>query len=175
MARQAEEAEAAAERKAAELSRALSSSQANIERLQRQLDKVGLATESTGVGGDGSFKAEAESLKAELGEVLTVVGGGSDAAAAAAGGGEGGAAADAAKALLPLSRMKKGDLVAECESRGLENGGTVAELRARIRIERRQDALVAQLVDRGWSDRRARGALKATSWDVDAAIKKLVG
>ena len=67
-----------------------------------------------------------------------------------------GAAADAAKALLPLSRMKKGDLVAECESRGLENGGTVAELRARIRIERRQDALVAQLVDRGWSDRRAR-------------------
>ena len=81
----------------------------------------------------------------------------------------------AAKALLPLSRMKKGDLVAECESRGLENGGTVAELRARIRIERRQDALVAQLVDRGWSDRRARGALKATSWDVDAAIKKLVG
>ena len=173
MARQAEEAEAAAERKAAELSRALSSSQANIERLQRQLDKVDLATESTGVGGDGSFKAEAESLKAELGEVLTVVGGGSDAAAAA--GGEGGAAADAAKALLPLSRMKKGDLVAECESRGLENGGTVAELRARIRIERRQDALVAQLVDRGWSDRRARGALKATSWDVDAAIKKLVG
>ena len=172
MARQAEEAEAAAERKAAELSRALSSSQANIERLQRQLDKVDLATESTGVGGDGSFKAEAESLKAELGEVLTVVGGGSDAAAA---GGEGGAAADAAKALLPLSRMKKGDLVAECESRGLENGGTVAELRARIRIERRQDALVAQLVDRGWSDRRARGALKATSWDVDAAIKKLVG
>ena len=174
MARQAEEAEAAAERKAAELSRALSSSQANIERLQRQLDKVDLATESTGVGGVGSFKAEAESLKAELGEVLTVVGGGSDAAAAAAGG-EGGAAADAAKALLPLSRMKKGDLVAECESRGLENGGTVAELRARIRIERRQDALVAQLVDRGWSDRRARGALKATSWDVDAAIKKLVG
>ena len=173
MARQAEEAEAAAERKAAELSRALSSSQANIERLQRQLDKVDLATESTGVGGDGSFKAEAESLKAELGEVLTVVGGGSD-AAAAAGGGEG-AAADAAKALLPLSRMKKGDLVAECESRGLENGGTVAELRARIRIERRHDALVAQLVDRGWSDRRARGALKATSWDVDAAIKKLVG
>ena len=65
--------------------------------------------------------------------------------------------------------------MAECESRGLENGGTVAELRARIRIERRQDALVAQLVDRGWSDRRARGALKATSWDVDAAIKKLVG
>ena len=42
-------------------------------------------------------------------------------------------------------------------------------------IERRQDAFVAQLVDRGWSDRRARGALKATSWDVDAAIKKLVG
>ena len=38
--------------------------------LQRQLDKVDLATESTGVGGDGSFKAEAESLKAELGEVL---------------------------------------------------------------------------------------------------------
>ena len=135
---------------------------------------MGLATESTGVAGDGSFKAEAESLKAELGEVLTVW-------VVAATRRRRRAAARVARrptrrrALLPLSRMKKGELVAECESRGLETGGNRRRARARIRIERRQDALVAQLVDRGWSDRRARGALKATSWDVDAAIKKLVG
>ena len=87
-------------------------------------------------------------------------------------GGQGRAASGTRKA---LSRMKKAELVEECEERKIEAQGTMAELRAGLRIERKRDALVAELVERGWSERQCRSALKATGWDADAALAKLLG
>ena len=42
-----------------------------------------------------------------------------------------------------LSRMKKADLVTECEERGLPPKGTVVEMRAMLRVERKRDTLCA--------------------------------
>ena len=80
----------------------------------------------------------------------------------------------AAAVPIALSRMKKVDLVAECEERKLNAKGSVAELRAQLRVERKRDGLVAQVVERGWNEKQARSALKQKGWDVDAAIQKLV-
>jgi hypothetical protein len=74
-----------------------------------------------------------------------------------------------------LSRMKKSELKAECEERSLPAKGTVAELRAALRVERKRDVLVAQVVERGWPEKQARAALMKAEWDFDVAIKKLVG
>mmetsp|Transcript_45555 Transcript_45555/g.119674 ORF Transcript_45555/g.119674 Transcript_45555/m.119674 type:complete len:292 (+) Transcript_45555:152-1027(+) len=72
-----------------------------------------------------------------------------------------------------LSRMKKAELISECDERKLSSEGTVAELRAQLRVERKRDTLVSELIERGWSERTARSALGNTGWDLDAAITKL--
>lgn len=87
----------------------------------------------------------------------------------------GAAGADEPAPRLALSRMKKADLVAECTERKLNAEGTVAELRAQLRVERKRDTLVLQLVERGWSDRQSRSALEKANWDLDAAIATLAG
>lgn len=92
-----------------------------------------------------------------------------------AGGSSGGRGSMSGARLTALSRMRKADLVAECEERGLAAVGTVAELRAQLRVERKRDGLVAQLVERGWSERQSRAALAKSKWDVDAAIASLTG
>ena len=96
----------------------------------------------------------------------------------AAAGATGAAAAAGGGAALPkrmaLSRMKKAQLVAECEERKLEASGTMAELRAALRVERKRDVLVDELLERGWSERQSRGALKAVGWDLDAALARLL-
>ena len=76
--------------------------------------------------------------------------------------------------VVALSRMKKADLVAECEARKLESKGSVAELRAQLRVERKRDTLVGELTERGWSKKQSRGALNKVGWDVDAAISSLL-
>jgi hypothetical protein len=44
--------------------------------------------------------------------------------------------AKAASAVMALSKMKKGDLVKECEERGLDSEGTVAQLKERVKDAR---------------------------------------
>ena len=75
--------------------------------------------------------------------------------------------------LAALSRMRKADLQAECEARKLDPKGTVAELRAALRVERKRDGLIGQLMERGYSEAQARSALGNTGWDVDAAAERL--
>jgi hypothetical protein len=111
------------------------------------------------------FDDEAARLTQEIEAQINAAGGTSAAAGAAAGG--------AAKRLA-LSRMKKAELVAECEERKLEASGSVAELRAALRVERKRDGLVDELVERGWSERQSRSALKAVAWDVDKALARLL-
>ena len=74
-----------------------------------------------------------------------------------------------------LSRMNKADLIAECKERGVEPSGSVAELRARLRVERKRSALVASLVERGWSERQCRRALEQEAWDSERALERLLG
>ena len=49
----------------------------------------------------------------------------------------------------------------------------LAELRVRLRLERKRDTLVAELLDRGWSELQSRRALGAVGWDLDDAIAVL--
>ena len=70
--------------------------------------------------------------------------------------------------------MKKAQLQAECDERGLESAGTVAELRAALRLERKRDKLVEQLQERGWSEKQARGALDKSNWVLEDAIQRLL-
>jgi hypothetical protein len=111
------------------------------------------------------FDDEAARLTQEIEAQINAAGGTSAAAGAAAGG--------AAKRLA-LSRMKKAELVAECEERKLEASGSVAELRAALRVERKRDGLIDELVERGWSERQSRSALKVVAWDVDKALARLL-
>lgn len=115
----------------------------------------------------GKFDDEAARLTQEIEAQISAASG-----VQVAKGGQGRAASGTRKA---LSRMKKAELVEECEERKIEAQGTMAELRAGLRIERKRDALVAELVERGWSERQCRSALKATGWDADAALAKLLG
>eukprot|EP00321_Phaeocystis_globosa_P008217 CAMPEP_0118824182 /NCGR_PEP_ID=MMETSP1162-20130426/10417_1 /TAXON_ID=33656 /ORGANISM="Phaeocystis Sp, Strain CCMP2710" /LENGTH=71 /DNA_ID=CAMNT_0006754811 /DNA_START=34 /DNA_END=249 /DNA_ORIENTATION=+ len=69
--------------------------------------------------------------------------------------------------------MKKAELQAECEERGLPSAGTVAELRASLRLERKRDSMVAELAERGWEGKRAVAALEKNGWVLEAAIKSL--
>ena len=88
----------------------------------------------------------------------------------------GGATSGASGGKRPaLSRMKKADLVAECEERKLISEGSVAELRAQLRVERKRDGLVAELTERGWGERKVRAALASAGWDVDEALQSLIG
>ena len=48
-------------------------------------------------------------------------------------------------------------------------------LGAQLRVERKKDAYVDDLLERGWSERKARSALKETDWDLKAAIALLTG
>eukprot|EP00967_Tisochrysis_lutea_P157008 scaffold317723_cov32-Tisochrysis_lutea.AAC.2 len=81
--------------------------------------------------------------------------------------------------LRALTRMKKADLVQECLERGLlsenEKPGSVAELRARLRVERKRDSLVADLEERGFPENVARASLEKCGWNVDDALQKLIG
>ena len=148
-------------------------------------DPGGAVSEATRLSSEPSLSAEpssagpradgaeaARSALAELQEVL-VASGVSEAAPA-----EGGAEPSGAAALRALSRMKKSELVEECLSRGLlregESPGTVAELRATLRVERKRDALIGELVERGFAASQARSALQATGWSLDAALAKLL-
>ena len=81
--------------------------------------------------------------------------------------------AEGSKRPPALSRMTKPLLIAECEERTLDSAGTVAELRVRLRLDRKRDALVAELLDRGWSEKQSRRALGAVRWDLDDAIAVL--
>jgi hypothetical protein len=49
----------------------------------------------------------------------------------------------------------------------------VAELRASLRLERKRDAMLAELAERGWEGKRAVAALEKNGWVVEAAIKSL--
>ena len=113
-----------------------------------------------------TFADEAAELTKEIEAQLQSVSGGGGSGA----GGRGGSPRP-----LALSKMKKAELVAECEARKLDGAGSVAELRAMLRVERKRDDLIAQLVERGWSERQSRSALNNNNWDVDAAIEKLTG
>ena len=117
-----------------------------------------------------TLDAEAAQLIKEIEVQVGKAGGGGGGRSILPSGGVGGAAPATA-----LSKMKKAELVAECEARTLDAKGSVAELRAQLRVERKRDRLVEQLVERGWSERQARGALAKVGWDVDSAIAKLVG
>jgi hypothetical protein len=44
------------------------------------------------------------------------------------------------KAVMALSKMKKGDLVLECEERGLDSEGTVSQLKERLKEAREQES-----------------------------------
>lgn len=75
---------------------------------------------------------------------------------------------------LPLSKMKKAELMAECKERKLDIiKASVVQLRAILRVERDRDSMIQQLVDRGWSPMQSRRELIATEWDVDMAIDML--
>jgi hypothetical protein len=50
---------------------------------------------------------------------------------------------DTSKKLMALSKMKKPDLVAECEERGLDSEGTVAQLKERVKEARESEAPAA--------------------------------
>ena len=216
------QAEAAAEEKAAELSKSLAQSEAAVSSLEAQLSDVqgalgksadapgasggggaaaaapaaegaaegaaAAASEGGGGGGaetagaaaapSGAFAEEAAQLTSEIEKQLRSagykVGKAGGVAGAGAGGGGGGGAAEGGLPVRPaLSRMKKADLVDECVERSLPSEGSVAELRAGLRVERKRDGLVSELLERGWSERQARGALSKVGWDVDAAIAKL--
>ena len=73
-----------------------------------------------------------------------------------------------------LSSMKKVQLQAECDERGLEAKGTVAELRAVLRFERKKDTKLIELEERGWSRKQASAALSKCDWDVEQAIALLL-
>ena len=122
---------------------------------------------ASATAGGATFDDEAARLTKEIERQISASAGGGKASKSATGGGGGGGRA-------ALSRMKKADLVAECKERKLEATGSMAELRAALRVERKRDSLVEQVVERGWSERQARTALKKVSWDVDAAIAKLL-
>ena len=53
--------------------------------------------------------------------------------------------------------------------------GSVAELRAQLRVERKRDGLIAELMERGWSAQKCRAALDKAGWDVDQALESLIG
>lgn len=181
---EAEAAEARAEEKA----RQLAESEESAAKLQRQLDeiKAGLsqapanaanvngaraasAPAAPRAGGGpppSSSPSSAGTLDAEAASLTKEV----EAQLQRATGGVGGTASSGRRA---LSSMKKADLVAECEERKLNSAGSVAELRAQLRVERKRDAVVAELVERGWSERQSRGALNNVGWDVDKAIQRL--
>jgi len=48
--------------------------------------------------------------------------------------------AKAASAVMALSKMKKGDLVQECEERGLDSEGTVSQLKERVKDARDKES-----------------------------------
>jgi len=125
-----------------------------------------------GGGGGSSLSTEAAELTAEIearlrgtGLLATTL------ATTGAAVGEGVPAT--APARPALSRMNKAQLVDECKERTLPSEGTVAELRAQLRLERKRDSLVLQLVERGWSERQAQSTLVKVGWDLEAAIAKL--
>ncbi|KAL1514942.1 hypothetical protein AB1Y20_004018 [Prymnesium parvum] len=167
----AEAAERAADEKAAEVSRVLVESQSEVTQLKRQLEQLQVAkTASTFAKPDAAFEEEAQRLQAEISEQLARATDALEPAAAASNG----TATPATPSRPPaLSRMTKAQLIEECTERNLLAEGTVAELRVRLRVERKRDVLVAELADRGWSERQARRALDKVGWDVDAAITEL--
>jgi len=167
--KRAAQVEQEAQRTAEKLENRLSRSRDEVEALQAALSTLQAVKEQqlpTAVSAAaatepvvvlGGFEAEAAKLQADLQRLA-------------------GTAADAgSKNRLPaLSSMRKAQLVAECEERGIESKGKVAELRAMLRVERKKDAKVAELDGRGWSDKQARAALAKTNWEVEDAIALLL-
>jgi len=192
LAAQAAAAESAAEAKAKQLSSELERSEASVAALQAQLKDlksslaagaVGGAAEGVAVleGGDaveGGMAEATEALTRQIEEQLRGTGLLPEEGAAAATK-QGGASvvtigsAAPAPCRPPLSRMKKAELAAECNERKLPSDGSVAELRAQLRVERKRDTMVDELLDRGWNEKQARAALAKTNWDVDEAIASL--
>ena len=192
--RELEQAAAEAEAKAEAKAAALTESETSVGRLMIELRELksaqervaasnGAATNGVANGVNGApkngaaaktngassatFDVEAKRLTDEIEKQLA--GTGMQTGGMPTGGGGGGSAT-----LVALSRMKKSDLMAECETRKIEVKGSVAELRATLRVERKRDGLVTQLCERGWSERQARTALGKAAWDVDAAIDSLL-
>ena len=137
----------------------------------RQIAKAAASTEAEGEG----FEEQAARLQEEISDQLARA---TDAVAPVPpangkGAKKAASAGASAKRPLALSRMTKPLLIAECEERKLETTGTVAELRVRLRLERKRDTLVAELLDRGWSELQSRRALGAVGWDLDDAIAVL--
>ena len=195
--RELEQAAAEAEAKAEAKAAALTESETSVGRLMIELRELKSAQErvaaSNGAASNGvangvngaakngaaangktngassaTFDVEAKRLTDEIEKQLR--GTGMQTGGMPTGGGGGGGSAT----LVALSRMKKSDLMAECETRKIEVKGSVAELRATLRVERKRDGLVTQLCERGWSERQARSALGKAAWDVDAAIDSLL-
>lgn len=125
--------------------------------------------------------AEARAAYAALRQAVVASGGdagrGDEGQPAAAGGG-GSAEDERAVALRALSRMKKAELVSECRDRGLladgDTPGSVAELRAVLRVERKREAMLEGMIERGFKAEAARAALEQAGWDAEAALALLV-
>lgn len=150
--RQLEQKAESAEARAEQTARNLAASESQVAALKLQLDQLKRGLDAS----EAENVEEAEQLTQEIEKRL-------------AGGARNGV--DGARA--PLSAMKKADLVAECDERKLETDGTVAELRIRLRVERKRDGLVEELVDRGFPHKESRSTLEASAWDLDKAIAKL--
>ena len=139
---------------------------------QRGHPQVAKAAATTEAEGEG-FEEQAQQLQAEISEQLARATDAVLPAAPAKGKGAKQEGAEGSKRPPALSRMTKPQLIAECEERNIDSAGTVAELRVRLRLDRKRDALVAELLDRGWSERQSRRALGAVGWDLDDAIALL--
>jgi len=137
-------AEEAAERKAQELDDMMSQRERNGAQLQEavsSLEKRLCEIDSAAIGDPRGIdinyttqlemQAETTWLRAELRDVLDADH--IDFRAAATDGARAGLAGPP-----PISRMRKFDLAAECSSYGIDASGTVAELRARLRAERKR-------------------------------------
>mmetsp|Transcript_47303 Transcript_47303/g.75558 ORF Transcript_47303/g.75558 Transcript_47303/m.75558 type:complete len:382 (-) Transcript_47303:27-1172(-) len=72
-----------------------------------------------------------------------------------------------------LSRMRKADLIIECQERKVSAEGTVPELRARLRIQRMRDKSVSFLVEKGCSEGESRDALTSVGWNVTRALESM--
>lgn len=125
--------------------------------------------------------AEARAAYAELRQAVVASGGDAgrgDKGQPVGAGGGGSAEDERAVALRALSRMKKAELVSECRDRGLladgDTPGSVAELRAVLRVERKREAMLEGMIERGFKAEAARGALEQAAWDAEAALALLV-
>mmetsp|Transcript_73221 Transcript_73221/g.129847 ORF Transcript_73221/g.129847 Transcript_73221/m.129847 type:complete len:567 (-) Transcript_73221:112-1812(-) len=151
-----------AEAKSEQMAHTLSASEAQVASLEAQLDQLKRAIDVSGTPMDGTLAEDASDFRSQAVELSKQIGSQL---------GDTGLVSDAKRPAL--SKMKRDELIRECEERKMDATGTVAELRATLRVERKRESLTLDLVERGWSEEQARNALEAEDWNLDAAIKRL--